>query len=137
MEYIENMLCYEDYCRLRESVDWLIFSKEQTEEAINNSLYTVIAVEDNQTVGMGRLIGDGMYFIIADIIVSPAYQKNGIGSKIINRMIEYVNNLTPINGRSSIQLIAEKGKETFYEKMGFKIVPHEFCGSGMRKIIRK
>lgn len=137
MEYIENMLCYEDYCRLRESVDWLIFSKEQTEEAINNSLYTVIAVEDNQTVGMGRLIGDGMYFIIADIIVYPAYQKNGIGSKIINRMIEYVNNLTPINGRSSIQLIAEKGKETFYEKMGFKIVPHEFCGSGMRKIIRK
>lgn len=137
MEYIENMLCYEDYCRLRESVDWLIFSKEQTEEAINNSLYTVIAVEDNQTVGMGRLIGDGMYFIIADIIVYPAYQKNGIGSKIIDRMIEYVNNLTPINGRSSIQLIAEKGKETFYEKMGFKIVPHEFCGSGMRKIIRK
>lgn len=102
MEYIENMLCYEDYCRLRESVDWLIFSKEQTEEAINNSLYTVIAVEDNQTVGMGRLIGDGMYFIIADIIVYPAYQKNGIGSKIIDRMIEYVNNLTPINGRSSI-----------------------------------
>ena len=78
MEYIENMLRYEDYCRLRESVDWLIFSKEQTEEAINNSLYTVIAVEDNQTVGMGRLIGDGMYFIIADIIVYPAYQKNGI-----------------------------------------------------------
>ena len=137
MEYKENMLCYEDYCRLRESVDWLVFSKEQTEKAINNSLYTVIAVENNQTVGMGRLIGDGMYFIIADIIVYPAYQKNGIGSKIIDRMIEYVNNLTPINGRSSIQLIAEKGKETFYEKMGFKIVPHEFCGSGMRKIIRK
>lgn len=137
MEYKENMLCYEDYCRLRESVDWLVFSKEQTEKAINNSLYTVIAVENNQTVGMGRLIGDGMYFIIADIIVHPAYQKNGIGSKIISMIIEYVNNETPINGRSSIQLIAEKGKETFYEKMGFKIIPHEFCGSGMRKIIRK
>ena len=137
MEYKENMLCYEDYCRLRESVDWLVFSKEQTEKAINNSLYPVIAVEDNQTVGMGRLIGDGMYFIIADIIVHPAYQKNGIGSKIISMIIEYVNNETPINGRSSIQLIAEKGKEKFYEKMGFKIIPHEFCGSGMRKIIRK
>ncbi len=137
MEYKENMLCYEDYCRLRESVDWLIFSKKQTEEAINNSLYTVIAVENNQTVGMGRLIGDGMYFIIADLIVDPAYQKNGIGSKIINMIIEYVNNETPVNGRSSIQLIAEKGKETFYEKRGFKIIPHEFCGSGMRKIIRR
>lgn len=27
-------------------------------------------------------------------------------------------------------MIAEKGKETFYETKGFKVVPHEFCGSG-------
>ena len=51
-------------------------------------------------------------------------------------IIEYVDKTTPVGGRSSIQLIAEKGKETFYEKMGFKIIPHEFCGSGMRKFIR-
>ena len=86
---------------------------------------------------MGRLIGDGMYYMIADIVVQPNYQKQGIGNKIVNMIIEYVDKATPIGGRSSIQLIAEKGKETFYEKMGFKIIPHEFCGSGMRKIIRK
>ena len=44
---------------------------------------------------------------------------------------------TPVGGRSSIQLIAEKGKESFYEKLGFKSIPHEFCGSAMRKVIRK
>ena len=97
----------------------------------------MIAVDDNQTIGMGRLIGDGMYYMIADIVVQPNYQKQGIGKKIISKIIEYVDMTTPIGGRSSIQLIAEKGKETFYEKMGFKIIPHEFCGSGMRKIIRK
>ena len=113
------------------------FSKEQTQKALDNSLYTVIAVDDNQTIGMGRLIGDGMYYMIADIVVQPNYQKQGIGNKIVNMIIEYVDKATPIGGRSSIQLIAEKGKETFYEKMGFKIIPHEFCGSGMRKIIRK
>lgn len=137
MEYKENALCYEDYCKLRESVAWLLFSKEQTQKALGNSLYTVIAVDDNQTVGMGRLMGDGMYYMIADIVVQPNYQKQGIGNKIVNMIIEYVDKATPIGGRSSIQLIAEKGKETFYEKMGFKIIPHEFCGSGMRKIIRK
>lgn len=42
-----------------------------------------------------------------------------------------------IDGRSSIQLIAEKGMEEFYIKKGFKLIPHEHCGSGMRKIIRK
>ncbi len=52
MEYKENELCYEDYCKLRESVGWLLFSKEQTQKALTNSLYTVIAVKDSQTVGM-------------------------------------------------------------------------------------
>lgn len=36
---------------------------------------------------MGRLIGDGMYYMIADIVVQPDYQKQGIGSKIINQSI--------------------------------------------------
>lgn len=137
MDYKENILCYEDYCRLRESVGWLNFSKVQTEKALNNSLYTVAAVKNNQIVGMGRLIGDGMYFIIVDVVVLPDCQKMGIGGTIIDMIIEYVNRETPSEGRSSIQLIAEKGKETFYEKRGFKIIPHEFCGSGMRKVIRK
>ena len=60
MAYKENVLCYEEYCKLRESVDWSLFSKEQMQKAVNSSLYTIIAVDGNQTVGMGRLIGDGM-----------------------------------------------------------------------------
>lgn len=116
MEYKENVLCYEDYCELRKSVGWLLFSKEQTQKALVSSLYTVIAVNDNQTVGIGRLIGDGMYYTIVDIAVKPNYQKRGIGNKIINMIVEFVDNETPTGGRSSIQLIAEKGRETFYEK---------------------
>ena len=34
MEYRENVLCYEDYSRLRESVGWLNFSKSQAEKAL-------------------------------------------------------------------------------------------------------
>ena len=137
MNYKENTLCYEEYCKLRESVGWINFSRTQTEKSLQNSLYTVAAEEDNQVVGMGRLIGDGMYYMIVDIVVQPAYQQMGIGSKILNMIIEYVDSATPGGGRSSIQLIAEKGKETFYESRGVKIIPHEFCGSGMRKVIRK
>ncbi len=137
MEYKENALCYEDYCSLRKSVGWLIFSKEQTENALRNSLFTVIAVDNNEVIGMGRLIGDGMYYMISDIVVGPPYQKKGIGTNITNLFINFVNRKTPIGGRSSIQLIAEKGKELFYEKMGFKRIPHDHCGSGMRKVIHK
>ena len=137
MIYRENTLSYDDYYRLRESVAWLNFSREQTEKALNNSLYTVIAEDDGKVVGMGRMTGDGLYYLIGDIVVQPDHQKKGIGSTIIDMMIDYVDRETPIGGRSSVQLTAEKGKETFYEKRGFKLIPHEHCGSGMRKIIRK
>ncbi len=137
MIYRENTLSYDDYYRLRESAAWLNFSREQTEKALNNSLYTVVAEDDGKVVGMGRMTGDGLYYLIVDIVVQPDHQKKGIGSTIIDMMIDYVDRETPIGGRSSVQLTAEKGKETFYEKKGFKLIPHEHCGSGMRKIIRK
>ena len=86
---------------------------------------------------MGRLIGDSIYYIIVDVIVEPDYQRKGIGSKIIKMLIDYVDKETTVGSRSSIQLISEKGKENFYKQLGFKIIPHEFCGSGMRKVIRK
>ena len=137
MEYQENVLCYEDYCRLRESVGWTNFSKEQTQAALGNSLYTVAVFKNSQAVGMGRLIGDGMYLVIADIVVNPVYQGKGIGSKIVSMLIEYTTKELPDGGRTSIQLISEKGKEPFYEKLGFKRIPNDFCGSGMKMVIRK
>lgn len=137
MNYKENILSCDDYCRLRKSVGWLNFSRQQAEKAIHSSYYTVTAEKDGQVVGMGRLIGDGMYYIIADVVVQPAEQKKGIGSKIVDMLTEYADSETPKGGRSSIQLVAEKGKEDFYEKRGFKMIPHEFCGSAMRKVVRK
>lgn len=137
MEYQENVLCCEDYCRLRKSVGWTNFSKEQAQTALSNSLYTVAVFENSRAVGMGRLIGDGIYLIIVDIVVDPAYQGKGIGSKIVSMLIEYATKELPDGGRTSIQLISEKGKEPFYEKQGFKRIPNDFCGPGMRMVIRK
>ena len=137
MEYIENRLTYEEYCDLRSSVGWFNFSEEQARRTIQNSLYTIKVVENNQTIAMGRMIGDGTYYLIVDIVVRPDYQKQGIGSEIIDLLLTYAEKETPENGRSSNQLISEQGKEEFYIKKGFKLIPHEFCGPGMRKIIRK
>lgn len=137
MEYRENSLTYQAYISLRSSVGWNNFAEEQVSDSIRNSLYTITAVDDNRTIAMGRLIGDGMYYLIVDVVVNPAFQGEGIGSKIIDMLLTYVDTKTPIGGRSSVQLVAEKGKEDFYIKKGFKRIPHGFCGSGMRKIIRK
>ncbi len=137
MEYRQNSLSYEEYCSLRKSVGWQLFLQSQTQQALSNSLYTVSAVENDQTVGMGRLTGDGMYFLIVDVVVHPSFQNRGIGTNLTSMLLKYAEDQTPLGGRSSVQLIAEKGKEGFYEKLGFKLIPHDFCGAGMRKVIRK
>lgn len=137
MIYRENELSYKEYVSLRSSVDWMNFSEEQQKKAIQNSLYTVTVIEQEQTIAMGRLIGDGLYYLIVDVVVHPQFQGKGIGSQIIDMLLQYVDKETPVGGRSSVQLIAEKSKEDFYIKKGFKLIPHEYCGSGMRRVIRK
>lgn len=137
MEYCVNQLIYEDYVSLRDSVGWNNFAKEQVSKSINHAILNITVIDKGETVAMGRLLGDGIYYLIVDVVVRPEYQGQGIGSTIVDRLLEYAEEHTPSGGRTSVQLIAEEGKEAFYIKRGFKLIPHEFCGSGMRKIIRK
>lgn len=136
MEYCKNCLTYQDYISLRSSVGWHNFSEEQVSEALHNSVYDITVMENFKTIAMGRLIGDGLYYLIVDVVVRPEFQGKGIGNKIMDMLLDYVHDRTPIGGRTSVQLIAEPGKEDFYIKKGFKSIPHEFCGCGMRKVIR-
>ncbi len=137
MEYKENQLTYEIYCRLRESVNWKNNSEEQTRKALENSYYDLVVFHGEIPVGMARIVGDGTYHVIVDVIVSPEHQGQGIGKILINKLITYIEENTFDGSRVSVQLIAEKGKEPFYQKQGFKLIPHEYCGSGMRKVIYK
>lgn len=137
MNIKENSLDYETYVALRKSINWLNFSELQTRKALENSLYSLVAEDENKPIGMARMVGDGLYITIVDVVVSPEYQGRGIGKAMMERLIQYVEESTPPGGRVSLLLVAEKGKETFYEKLGFKQIPHEFCGSGMRKVISK
>lgn len=133
--YIENIMDYKTYFSLRESVGWNNYSEVQAKEAIQKSIYTVAAQENGENIGMARLIGDGIYYIVADVIVKPEYQGHGIGTCMIDMICSYVEERLPKDGRVSIFLVSVAGKEMFYERFGFKKIPHEFCGCGMRKVI--
>lgn len=137
MEFKENVLTAEIYCELRSRVEWMSFNIEQIERGLSNSLYSITVFDMDRPIGMGRIVGDGIYHIICDVVVDPDHQGKGIGTKIMNRLLQYLEEQTPENGRTSVQLIAERGKESFYEKFGFEAVPNESSGSGMRMIIRK
>ncbi len=131
MEIIPDVDTYHD---LRTAVGWNVFCREQSEKALKNSCYCVVAKACDQTVAMGRAVGDGMYYTLVDVIVRPQYQGRKIGSEIINIMVDRIKRDTPEGGRTSIQLIAAIGKEGFYEKQGFKVLPNENVGPAFRKV---
>lgn len=133
----ENVLTYDIYYELRKSVDWNNWSKTQSDSAIKNSYHTIVAYDDDEPIGMGRVVGDGMYFTIVDVVVRPEYQGKGVGSVIIKSILDYIGSNMHDGSRVSVQLISEVGKEDFYIKQGFKLIPHEFCGPALRKIIYK
>ncbi|MCI8441515.1 MAG: GNAT family N-acetyltransferase [Provencibacterium sp.] len=111
--------------------------QEQAAAALGRGLCTLAVLEGDTPVGMGRLIGDGLYDTIVDVVVRPEYQGQGIGRAIIGRLLAFAEKEMPPGGRVSVSLIAEKGKEPFYEKLGFRKIPHEHCGSGMRKVLHR
>lgn len=135
--YRENQLTYEQYIALRESVEWKIYSKVQTMNALGKSRYNVVAFYNEKAIAMGRVIGDDLYYTIVDLVVMPSYQGKGIGRELIKHIMYYIESNLPEGGRVSVVLIAEKGKEGFYIKQGFKQLPNEFCGAAMRKVIYK
>ena len=133
----ENQLDYETYYILRKSVKWNNWSREQAEIALGNSYYTVTVFDNKVPIGMGRVVGDGIYFMIMDIVVKPEYQRMGIGSTIIHMLLEHIEKNMCVGSRVSVQLISEPDKEQFYIKQGFKLIPHEYCEPALRKVIYK
>ena len=135
MEYQKHALSYTDYAALRTSVGWTNRSESQARQALDRSFETVIAQETGQTVGMARLVGDGLYLILVDVVVRPDKQGQGVGRKMVELLLESARAATPAGSRVSIQLISAAGKEPFYEKLGFQRIPSETCGYGMQLLL--
>ena len=86
---------------------------------------------------MARAIGDGMSYLLVDVVVSSKYQKRGIGKKLVNSIIDDIKNETMVGEYSTINLISIRGMEKFYESCGFEAVPFGYNGKGMRIKIEK
>ena len=134
---IHDDINVDEYNKLRVEVGWEIKNPLIVEKAIRNSTIIKKATYDSKTVGMARAIGDGMSYLLVDVVVSSKYQKQGIGKKLVNSIIDAIKNETMAGEYSTINLISIRGMEKFYESCGLEAVPFGYNGKGMRIKIEK
>ena len=132
IKYIERTPTLIEFNMLTKSVGWGIRENNIVEEALNNTLYSLCVYDNDKLIGYGRIIGDKTIFLyIQDIMVIPEYQSQKIGTGIMNKLIEKVNEYKKINPNIRTYLGASKGKESFYEQFGFISRPNKELGAGM------
>lgn len=127
---VENpIVTLEDVLPLYEAVGWTNYTQkpEMLEVAYKNSLHVLAALNDEgKLVGILRAVGDGASILfIQDILVYPAYQHQGIGTKLLQQTLEKYKNVY------QIQLATDDSKKTvsFYESNGFTSLTSLNCVS--------
>jgi GNAT superfamily N-acetyltransferase len=122
------------YFPLFETTGWnseYNLTKEELGQSLSNSYYTVSAYEESKLVGFGRIVSDGvLHAMIYEMIVDPDYQGEGIGSSILNILVDKC--LT--NNIRDIQLFCARGKKVFYERHGFTARENNAPGMEYKRI---
>ena len=126
------------YNDMRELVGWRRLDPQQAQTALNNSIFTTVAYDANEPVGMARIVGDGGYmYLIVDVMVHPDHQKQGIGRMLLERINGFLGDLASDGRVLMVNLMATPGNEGFYGRVGYVRRPNEEMGSGMVRWINR
>ena len=116
----EDIKNVEEFNLLYDAVGWGAYDEKITQKALDNTFYSVSIYDDEKIVGYGRIIGDTICFLyIQDVMVKPEYQGKKIGTLVMNKLLEKVNEVKKENPDVRVYLGASKNREKFYEKFGF------------------
>jgi len=97
-------------------VNWRTRIPEELAAAFQKSSWTLFVYHGEKVIAFGRTVDDGRYYaVLADVIVDPDYQGNGLGKRIVTALNE---KLGP--NYHFVNLTAAPGKGKFYKSMGWK-----------------
>lgn len=134
IEIVEKLPSVQKYIELREKVGWGRVPENAVKAALSNSVYGACAVVDGEVIGFARVIGDGgLCFYIQELVIDPEYQRQGIGSRFMEKIMAYFQK-TLIDG-AYIGVFVGKGLEEFYGRYGFWIRPTDNMGPGMMQFL--
>jgi ribosomal protein S18 acetylase RimI-like enzyme len=87
----------------------------QLHQILENSSYIVLALDkaSNRVIGFINALSDEVNFAFIPMLeVLPPYQKRGIGSELVRRMLAQLEHIT------CIDLMCDSDMQPFYERFG-------------------
>ncbi|MCF1686128.1 GNAT family N-acetyltransferase [Tetragenococcus halophilus] len=92
-----------------------IEDKNRLQDMINHTPLVFSAWCNGTLLGFARCLTDFEYFCyLSDILILPAYQKQGIGKMLVNEIEQYLGN------RTTISLRADEKALGFYKQFDFQ-----------------
>ncbi|ADG74091.1 GCN5-related N-acetyltransferase [Cellulomonas flavigena DSM 20109] len=109
----------DDYLRLRRDAGLRPKTVAQAAAALAGSWSAChVTAPDGTTVAMGRVVGDGgWYFVVADMATSPAHQRRGLGTAVLDHLLADVAHRAPDD--AYVSLTTESAGRALYEGAGF------------------
>ena len=121
----------EDIKKLYSEVGWYAYTVDMPTlmKGYKNSLLVLAAYENEDLVGIIRVVGDGSTIIfVQDILVFPEKQRQGIGTALLQAVLKRYANVR------QIELVTDNTEKTiaFYKSLGFRELTELGCCGFMR-----
>ena len=121
----------QEILNLYTSVCWTAYTENPVslKAGFENSLLTLAAYEGNTLLGVIRTVGDGQTIVyIQDILVLPEHQRRGIGTALVQAVLERFREVR------QIMLTTDNTPKTiaFYESLGFVQMAKRGCCGFMK-----
>ena len=124
-----------EFNELFSTVGWGIRDEDKINNHRENSCFSVCVFDRSNIVGMARVVGDGSYYTVYDVVVKQDHQGKSIGSILMREIIKWYKSIE--DDDTYLYLGASYSTEKFYEKFGFKARPYRHIGAGMKYDTKK
>lgn len=107
----------DDYLRLRRNAGLTARSPAAARAGLPRTVAGVLVRSGEDVVGMGRAVGDGLFYQIVDIAVEPEHQGKGVGKMIMAHLMDALQREAP--AEAYVSLIADGRASDLYGQFGF------------------
>ena len=127
---LEDIPSPAEFIELRRIMGSPYVDQEAARKTLSGALFTVCLRQEGRLFGLARVVGDGvLYFYVSDVIVRPELRGAGYGVLLMEAVLGYLKRAA--HPGAMIVVVPLKGRETFYERFGFKRCPDGCFGVGM------